>query len=158
MATEHSDVAAELWALAETVLTRLEPVLRQAMEEQRDRPQQGCSWCPVCALSALIRGEQHDLLTLLASEGATVVALFRQIVAEHAGTPGTAAGSSADGHTAGGGEPKTPEARPGSDVGHEDGSTITSATEEPVVRKPGFVPITVTVKDSSTSDSVDEDN
>ena len=72
MDNQHSDVAAELWSLAETVLTRLEPLLRQAVQEQSERPRQGCSWCPVCALAALLRGEQHDLLTLVTSEGASV--------------------------------------------------------------------------------------
>lgn len=150
MATDHSDVAAELWALAETVLTRLEPVLRQAMEEQRERPRQGCSWCPVCALAALVRGEQHDLLTLLASESATVVALFRQLVAEHSGTkPGSPDPTPHDPSTADADE---------SDPAHNYDASIAHDTEDPVVRRTGFVPITVTVKESATTDPVDGDS
>lgn len=169
MSTEHSDVAAELWALAQTVLTKLEPVLRQAMEDQRERPRQGCSWCPVCALAAMIRGEQHDLLTLLASEGASVVALIRQMVAEHSGSTPAESSSAESTHGHGADEPARPgdadpafanrEDRDGDkrDGGHSDDPTIASATDEPNVRRAGFVPITVTVKDATTSASVDED-
>ncbi|ORI13347.1 hypothetical protein [Rhodococcus sp. 1168] len=142
MTTEHSDVAAELWALAETVLTRVEPMLRQAVTDQQERPRQGCSWCPVCALSALIRGEQHELLTVLATEGATVVAMIRQLIAEHLDGP---ASQSTHAST------ETAE-DPGADTdGHSPDQTEDQAraqgTEEPVVRRGGFVPITVTVKD-----------
>ena len=100
MTTPHSDVASELWSLAETVLTRLEPLLRQAVQNQENSPRQGCSWCPVCALAALVRGEQHDLVTLLASEGSTVIALIRQLIAEHA-PPAEAAGPGGRADTAG---------------------------------------------------------
>nr|WP_296771859.1 hypothetical protein [Rhodococcus sp. (in: high G+C Gram-positive bacteria)] len=147
MSTEHSDVATELWALAQTVLTRLEPVLRQAMEDQRERPRQGCSWCPVCALAALIRGEQHDMLTLLATEGASVIALVRQLIADH--SPST------DGHGSPTDVPgSTP--RPDSDVAHSHGEDIAHATDESVVQRTGFVPITVTVRDATSSRPTDE--
>lgn len=144
MTTEHSDVAAELWALAETVLTRVEPMLRQAVTDQQERPRQGCSWCPVCALSALIRGEQHDLLTVLATEGATVIAMIRQLVAEHMDGPASQA-THASTETA-----EDPESDTDTDT-HRPDRTEDQAraqdTEEPVVRRGGFVPITVTVKD-----------
>ena len=138
MSTERSDVAAELWALAETVMIRLEPVLRQAMEDQRDRPRQGCTWCPVCALAALVRGEQHDLLTLVATEGATVVAALRRILAEHAGeTTGDRPAP-----------PAETDVTPG-DGGvqsHGERHDVVSDTVDPVVGRSGFVPINVTVK------------
>ncbi|MDJ0393061.1 hypothetical protein QMK17_06925 [Rhodococcus sp. G-MC3] len=146
MSTEHSDVAAELWALAQTVLTRLEPVLRQAMEDQRERPRQGCSWCPVCALAALIRGEQHDLLALLATEGASVVALLRQLIVDHSpSTPSEGAHAS------------TPTS-PGSDAPHGEDRDIPHDTDESVVRRTGFVPITVTVKDTASPRPTDNDS
>lgn len=146
MTTEHSDVAADLWTLAETVLTHLEPVLRQAMDEQRERPRQGCSWCPVCALAALVRGEQHDLLTLLATEGAAVLVLVRQLVAEHTGS----------------GKPSTEADRQNYDdttvhdrdvEGHQSDSVPGYDSEESVIQQPGFVPITVTVKGSPSADT-----
>ncbi|WP_072806322.1 hypothetical protein [Rhodococcoides yunnanense] len=145
MTSEHSDVAAELWALAETVLTRLEPMLRRAVEEQATATQQGCSWCPVCALAALLRGEQHDLLTFAATEGATIVAMIRQLVAEHSGNPQTRESGEA--------ATSTPHANPtAGDSGHSDDSTIAPDTDDPVVRRAGFVPITVDVKKQSPED------
>ncbi|MDZ7929528.1 MAG: hypothetical protein U5N21_05450 [Rhodococcus sp. (in: high G+C Gram-positive bacteria)] len=89
MNSEHSELGADLLALADTVLTRLEPILRRVAETQQDRDQQGCSWCPVCALAALVRGERHDLVELVASESAVVIALLRQLLADHT-TPGSA--------------------------------------------------------------------
>lgn len=142
MADRHSDVSAELWALAETVLTRLEPVLRQAVEDQRQRPQQGCSWCPVCAMAALVRGEQHDLLALVASEGAAVIALLRQLMSEHTGAPGPS-----------GTERAGREDRPSGGEAHSDDPSVPHDTEDPVVRRAKFVPITVTVKDPNPQDS-----
>ncbi|WP_186628342.1 hypothetical protein [Rhodococcus sp. BP22] len=144
MTTEHSDVAAELWALAETVLTRVEPMLRQAVTDQQDRPRQGCSWCPVCALSALIRGEQHDLLTVLATEGATVIAMIRQLVAEHMDGPASQATHASTATTQ---DPGADTDTGGHGQDHPTGQADAQDTEEPVVRRGGFVPITVTVKD-----------
>lgn len=146
MTTEHSDVAAELWALAETVLTRVEPILRQAVTDQQERPRQGCSWCPVCALSALIRGEQHDLLTVLATEGATVIAMIRQLVAEHMDGPASQA-AHASTETAQDPEADTDTDADGHGPDHTEDQAGAQDMEEPVVRRGGFVPITVTVKD-----------
>jgi len=138
---QHSDVAAELWSLAETVLTRLEPLLRQAVQEQSERPRQGCSWCPVCALAALLRGEQHDLLTLVTSEGASVIALIRQIVAEHVDPASQPSAAQS-------------EDRPDGATRAEE-PTVAREPEESMIRRPAFEPITVTVKDSTKSDSQD---
>lgn len=150
MADKHSDVSAELWALAETVLTRLEPVLRQAVEDQRQRPQQGCSWCPVCAMAALIRGEQHELLTLVASEGAAVIALLRQLMSEHTGTRDRSDATANEASTT-----AAPATHPDGGAAHIVDPTIGHATEDPVVRRAKFVPITVTVKDPTTPDAGD---
>ena len=67
MSEEHERLVAEFRALAETVLTRLEPVLQKAAAATADVASDsastdtqpvftGCSWCPVCALAALVRG------------------------------------------------------------------------------------------------------
>ncbi len=76
----------------------------------------GCSWCPVCAVVALFRGENHELLTLLASQLAAFLALVREWLARHLpGRPGPSAPT----------DPAPPEPRdPGS----------------------GFVPISVTIR------------
>lgn len=154
MADGHSDVAADLWALAENVLTRLEPVLRQAVEDQSERPQQGCSWCPVCALAALMRGEQHDLITLVASEGAAVLALLRQLMSDHAGSQGQ---HSARPPRQTGSDATTVDenSRAESGVSHNSGADIAQDTDDPVVQRAKFVPITVTVKDPTAPDPRD---
>lgn len=153
MTSEHSDVAAELWALAETVLTRLEPILARAVEGQAQASEQGCSWCPVCALAALIRGEQHDLLTLMATEGATVVAMIRQVVSEHSNSAAHAG--------AGAGAQEPPNARADADIretAHMQEPDIAPDTEESGVRRAGFVPITVNVKSSASGNRGKDEN
>jgi len=87
MSEEHERLVAEFRALAETVLTRLEPVLQKAAAATADVASDsastdtqpvftGCSWCPVCALAALVRGEHHELLAFLAGQAAAFLALL----------------------------------------------------------------------------------
>ncbi|WP_245545766.1 hypothetical protein [Nocardia higoensis] len=74
-----TEFAEELRVLAETVLERVEPALRGAAE---DRPEwSSCSWCPVCATAALLRGEHHDVLTALADHGTAIVTVLREALA-----------------------------------------------------------------------------
>ena len=108
-------MVAELRALAETVLERIEPILQKAARgaeaaaesEGTDSAGQAgcssCSWCPLCALAALIRGEQHDLVTAVAGHASALLAVLREVLdgqqdaaAEHAGqTPERPAPASA---------------------------------------------------------------
>ncbi|MGF7124501.1 hypothetical protein [Rhodococcus sp. BE178] len=104
MTGDHAELAAELKALAETVLDRLEPILQKAAAARSgegaadaaaavaDTAGAGtgaqpacssCSWCPLCALAALVRGEQHDLVTLLAGQGAVLLAVLREVLDDH---------------------------------------------------------------------------
>lgn len=98
MSEEHERLVAEFRALAETVLTRLEPVLQKAAAATADVASDsastdtqpvftGCSWCPVCALAALVRGEHHELLAFLAGQAAAFLALLREILDEFLGGP-----------------------------------------------------------------------
>ncbi|MGF0312612.1 hypothetical protein CH254_05330 [Rhodococcus sp. 06-412-2C] len=148
MTSGHSELGADLLALADTVLTRLDPILRRVAETQQERDQQGCSWCPVCALAALVRGERHDLVELVASEGTVIIALLRQLLADHTNT-GT-------GHTAAApAEASPPE--PGPDPTSTepvDLSNVSVDTNIPGERRAAFVPITVRVK-NSRSDTQD---
>ncbi|OZC44789.1 hypothetical protein CH294_20195 [Rhodococcus sp. 14-2483-1-1] len=148
MTSGHSELGADLLALADTVLTRLDPILRRVAETQQERDQQGCSWCPVCALAALVRGERHDLVELVASEGTVIIALLRQLLADHTNT-GT-------GHTAAApAEASPPE--PGPDPASTepvDLSNVSVDTNIPGERRAAFVPITVRVK-NSRSDTQD---
>ncbi|MCJ0893474.1 hypothetical protein [Rhodococcus sp. ARC_M5] len=150
MTSDHSELGADLLALADTVLTRLEPILSRVAETQQDRDQQGCSWCPVCALAAMLRGERHDLVELVASEGAVVIALLRQLLADHTTSGATNSGA----HT-----PPTP---PSTDP--EPGAPGTTATDPAEVadvsidtklqddRQASFVPITVRVNNSRSDE------
>ncbi|QII06001.1 hypothetical protein BH93_11995 [Rhodococcoides fascians A25f] len=148
MTSGHSELGADLLALADTVLTRLDPILRRVAETQQERDQQSCSWCPVCALAALVRGERHDLVELVASEGTVIIALLRQLLADHTNT-GT-------GHTAAApAEASPPE--PGPDPTSTepvDLSNVSVDTNIPGERRAAFVPITVRVK-NSRSDTQD---
>lgn len=90
MTSEHGELVAELRALAETVLDRLDPILQKAAAagSADAAPDAGaacsvCSWCPLCALAALIRGEQHDLVTLLAGQAGALLAALREALDTH---------------------------------------------------------------------------
>ncbi|MGW5440146.1 hypothetical protein [Nocardia asteroides] len=70
----------ELRLLAEVLLARVEPVLRRtAADGQADLG--GCSWCPVCAAAALVRGEHHDVVAALAEHGTSMVTVLREALA-----------------------------------------------------------------------------
>ncbi|WP_063821653.1 hypothetical protein [Nocardia pneumoniae] len=69
----------ELKLLAEAVLERVEPVLRRAAEGQVEWS--SCSWCPVCAAAALVRGEHHEVLTAVAEHGTAIVTVLREALA-----------------------------------------------------------------------------
>ncbi|MFX0573001.1 hypothetical protein [Nocardia nepalensis] len=73
------EFAAELRLLAEAVLERVEPVLRRAADGQPDWS--SCSWCPVCAAAALVRGEHHDMLATVADHGTAIVTVLREALA-----------------------------------------------------------------------------
>ena len=150
MSEEHERLVAEFRALADTVLTRLEPMLQKAATASTgaastattatdlgDDPGSadaqpvfsGCSWCPVCALAALVRGEHHELLAFLAGQAAAFLALLREILDEFLGGP------------------------PGPDRGPDSGATTSGAERARTTsgaertRTAAFVPINVTVKD-----------
>ncbi|QSE94470.1 hypothetical protein JWS13_40625 [Rhodococcus pseudokoreensis] len=131
MNDDHAQLLAELRTLAETALDRLEPILQRAAaphppadaagEPAGAGQWSGCTWCPVCALAALIRGEQHDLVTLLAGQASVLIAVLRQILDEHTD------------HDPSG--PGAPEPGPG------DGGSNTEPDGGPA-----FEPITITFK------------
>lgn len=93
MTGEHAELVAELRALAETVLERIEPILQKAArgaetesDESDGSVQPGCStcsWCPLCALAALIRGEQHDLVTAVAGHASALLLVLREVLDGH---------------------------------------------------------------------------
>ncbi|GAB2705464.1 hypothetical protein [Nocardia thraciensis] len=70
----------EMRLLAEAVLERVEPVLRRAAADGR-ADWGGCSWCPLCAAAALVRGEHHDVVAAIAEHGTAVVTVLREALA-----------------------------------------------------------------------------
>jgi hypothetical protein len=110
---EHSDLGPELRQLAQTILDRLDPAVRIAAARaagSRDGPGK-CQqvWCPVCALAALVSGEQHPLLTVVADHSVALLAVVRAIIEQ-----------SADAAPSGGEPPEGPPPPPDSPNG--DGS------------------------------------
>lgn len=136
MNDDHIRLLAEFRMLADSVLSRVEPILAEFAEGQSTAPDKrtapddrpvfgGCSWCPVCALAALLRGEHHELLAVLAGQAAVFLALLREFLDEFFGA------RIGDGDGDGGPEGGAPH-------------PANPAAEQP--RASTFVPINVTVK------------
>ena len=78
-----SDSHAELRALAQSILDRLEPAVRMAAARAQSAGVAGpCQqvWCPVCALAALISGEQHPLLDVVSEHSVALLSVVRALV------------------------------------------------------------------------------
>ncbi len=91
--SSHPDLGPELRQLAQAILDRLDPAMRAAAtfaaETLRGPGRCQQVWCPVCALAALVSGEQHPLLTVIADHSVALMAVVRAMAAE----PDAAAGS-----------------------------------------------------------------
>ncbi|HJT91816.1 MAG TPA: hypothetical protein VJ777_07705 [Mycobacterium sp.] len=137
MSGAHPDLGPELRQLAQTILDRLDPAVRLAAARAASSagPSQGpgkCQqvWCPVCALAALVSGEQHPLLSVVAEHSVALLTVIRAIV------DGTA--DTADADTADGNGPPEPPSPPSSPGGPDD--------DEPPPSGPGryqHIPVTV---------------
>jgi hypothetical protein len=84
MTGPHSDIGPELRALAQTILDKLDPAVRLAAARAAgtgDGPGK-CQqvWCPVCALAALVAGEQHPLLDVVAEHSVALLSVVRAII------------------------------------------------------------------------------
>ncbi|WP_167102043.1 hypothetical protein [Mycobacterium sp. DL592] len=114
--TSHPDIGPELRALAQAILDRLDPAVRAAaaMAANPDNGPAKCQqvWCPVCALAALVNGEQHPLLTVIAEHSVTLMTVIRSM----AGDPVTPSGQ--DGPAAPDGEAADPPEPPRSRYQH----------------------------------------
>ena len=75
----HSDIGPELRQLAQSILDRLDPAVRMAAARATSGSEARCQqvWCPVCALAALVSGEQHPLLTVIAEHSVSLLAVVR---------------------------------------------------------------------------------
>jgi hypothetical protein len=80
----HPDIGPELRKLAQSILDGIDPAVRLAATRAlRDGAGTGkCQqvWCPVCALAAVVTGEEHPLLTVIAEHSVALLAVIRAIV------------------------------------------------------------------------------
>jgi hypothetical protein len=79
----HPDLGPELRALAQSILNRIDPAVRTAAASVSGADGPGkCQqvWCPVCALAALVSGEQHPLLTVIAEHSVALLTVVRAMV------------------------------------------------------------------------------
>ncbi|MCX2933324.1 hypothetical protein ORI20_23915 [Mycobacterium sp. CVI_P3] len=95
----HPDLGPELRALAQAILDRLDPAVRAGAAMTAGAAPGKCQqvWCPVCALAALVNGEQHPLLTVVAEHSVALVTMIRAMVAEEGGGEPEPPGESPDG-------------------------------------------------------------
>lgn len=84
MSGAHSDLGPELRALAQSILDKLDPAIRLAAARAQSASSSPGScqqvWCPVCALGALISGEQHPLLDVVAEHSVALLTLVKAMV------------------------------------------------------------------------------
>jgi hypothetical protein len=84
--SSHSDIGPELRQLAQLILDRLDPAVRAAatMASEALRGPGRCQqvWCPVCALAALVSGEQHPMLTVIAEHSVALMVAVRAMAAD----------------------------------------------------------------------------
>ena len=88
----HADVGPELRQLAQAILDRLDPAVRAAAAKAADalRGPGRCQqvWCPVCALAALVSGEEHPLLTVVAEHSVARMTVIRAMATDPEARPG----------------------------------------------------------------------
>ena len=79
MSGPHTDIPPELRQLAQTVLDTLDPAVRLMAARATTGEAGRCDqvWCPVCALAALVNGEQHPLLTVVAEHSVALLDVLR---------------------------------------------------------------------------------
>jgi hypothetical protein len=88
----HPDIGPELRQLAQALLDRIDPAVRGAAAMAAARAEGGpgrCQqvWCPVCALAALVTGEEHPLLTMIAEHSVALLTVIRMMVDGSAAPP-----------------------------------------------------------------------
>jgi hypothetical protein len=89
MTGTHTDLGPELRQLAQAILDKVDPVVRLAAARAAAAAAAGpgqCQqvWCPVCALAAVINGEQHPLLQLISEHSVALLAVIRAVLNDSA--------------------------------------------------------------------------
>ena len=84
MSRAHTDIGPELRRLAQSILDGIDPALRAAAARASGaglgtgKCQQ--VWCPVCALAAVVTGDQHPLVSVIADHSVALLDVIRAIV------------------------------------------------------------------------------
>src|ERR1700722_19522398 len=106
----HPDIGPELRKLAQKILDQIDPAVRLAASMAvGDGAGTGkCQqvWCPVCALAAVVSGDEHPLLTVVAEHSVALLAVIRAIVDPVDRSPPTPPTPPPDGPPGGGAEPE----------------------------------------------------
>ena len=110
MSGPHPDIAPELRQLAQAILDKLDPAVRLAAARALSGGAGKCqqTWCPVCALAALVAGEQHPLLTVVAEHSVALLTVIKTVVEGSDGSGPRGPGEPPDG-------PPQPPPPPGGD-------------------------------------------
>lgn len=83
MSNGHRDIGPDLRKLAQSIVDGIDPAVRAAAARVGGGVGVGkCQqvWCPVCALAALVTGEQHPMLTVIADHSGALLSLVRSMV------------------------------------------------------------------------------
>ncbi|MGB9226453.1 hypothetical protein [Mycobacterium sp.] len=84
MSRAHTDIGTELRRLAQAILDGVDPAVRAAaaMASGAGVGTGKCQqvWCPVCALAAVVTGEEHPLVTVIADHSVALLDVIRAIV------------------------------------------------------------------------------
>ncbi|WP_441957263.1 hypothetical protein [Mycolicibacterium houstonense] len=98
MTGSHPELGSELRQLAQEILDRLDPAVRLAAAGLAAADSPGkCQqvWCPVCALAAVVNGEQHPLLSVIAEHSVALLTVIRAVLDD--GRDGSAGGDTGSG-------------------------------------------------------------
>ncbi len=81
----HGDLGPELRRLAQSLLEQVDPAVRALAALAAARTAEGTGkcqqvWCPVCAVAAVVAGEDHPLLGVIAEHSAGLLSVLRAMV------------------------------------------------------------------------------
>lgn len=84
MSGTHPELGPELRKIAQAILDGIDPAVRSVAASAAAGGPGKCQqvWCPVCALAALVAGEQHPLLTVIAEHSTALLAVIRVMVTD----------------------------------------------------------------------------
>lgn len=102
MTGSHPELGSELRQLAQEILDRLDPAVRLAAANfaaSADDSPGKCQqvWCPVCALAAVINGEQHPLLSVIAEHSVALLTVIRAVLDDGSDGSGNGGDNGPDG-------------------------------------------------------------